>query len=162
MSDDGEDGYGRGADGTFTAPLRMFYPYERTVGPTYSRFLAGVAAGRFEGTRAPDGTVYLPPAEFDPRSGVALTDWVEVGDEGEVVGWSWQAEPAPHHPLDRPFAWALVRPDGADTAMLVAVDAGEPGAMSTGMRVRARLADGAEPAMGIRALACFEPSGDGS
>jgi hypothetical protein len=43
----------------------------------------------------------------------------------------------PHHLLDRPFAFALVKLDGADTAMLHYVDAGAPEAMSTGMRVRA-------------------------
>lgn len=162
MSDDTDEGYARTADGIFTAPLRMFYPYERTVGPTYARFLEGVVAGRLEGTRSPDGTVYVPPAEFDPRSGVPLDDWVALGSDGEVVAWSWQDVPAANHPLDRPFAWALVRPDGADTAMLTAVDAGEASAMRTGMRVRMRLVDGAEPAMGICALACFEPIGEGS
>jgi len=159
VSDDTDDGYARTPDGIFTAPLRMFYPYERTPGPTYSRFLDGLAGGRLEGTRAPDGTVYVPPAEFDPRSGTPLEDWVALGDEGEVVSWSWQAEPAPNHPLQGPFAWALVRPDGADTSMLVAVDAGEPAAMHCGLRVRVRLVEGAEPVMGIRAVACFEPVG---
>ena len=159
MSDDTDDGYARTSDGIFTAPLRMFYPYERTVGPTYSRFLDGIAVGRLEGTRGADGTVYVPPAEFDPRIGAPLDDWVALGTEGEVVSWSWQAEPAPNHPLQRPFAWALVRPDGATTSMLAAVDAGGPEAMRSGMRVRARLVEGAEAAMGIRALECFEPTG---
>ena len=162
MSDDIDDGYARTPEGIFTAPLRMFYPYERTVGPTYGRFLDGVAEGRLEGTRSPDGTVYVPPAEFDPRSGVPLDDWVALGSEGEVVSWSWQDVPAANHPLDRPFAWALVRPDGADTSMLAAVDAGDPAAMQTGMRVRVRLAEGAESGMGILALQCFEPIGEGS
>lgn len=163
VSDDTDGGYGRTPDGIFTAPLRMFYPYERTLGPTYSRFLAGVAVGRLEGTRSPDGTVYVPPAEFDPRTGAPLDDWVELASEGEVVSWSWQAEPTANHPLDRAFAWALVRPDGATTSMLAAVDAGDPAAMRTGMRVRARLAADAEPSMGIRAIECFEPvEADGS
>ena len=162
MSDDIDDGYARTSEGIFTAPLRMFYPYERTVGATYGRFLEGVAAGRLEGTRSPDGTVYVPPAEFDPRSGVPLDDWVELGSEGEVVAWSWQDVPAANHPLDRPFAWALVRPDGADTSMLAAVDAGDPTTMRTGMRVRLRLAEGAESGMGILSLRCDEPMGEGS
>lgn len=161
MSDSNDDaGYGRGPDGTFNAPLRMFYPYERTTGPTYGRFLDGLAEGRLEGTKAPDGTVYVPPAEFDPRTGVPLSDWVAVGSEGVVTSWSWQAEPAANHPLDHPFAWALVQPDGATTSMLAAVDVAEPAAMRSGMRVRVRLVDGAEPALGIRALACFEPVED--
>ncbi|MFL6117070.1 MAG: OB-fold domain-containing protein, partial [Catenulispora sp.] len=62
-------------------------------------------------------------------------DWVEVGPAGTVTTWTWVAEPRADHPLDRPFAWALIQPDGADTALLHAVDAGEREAMATGMRV---------------------------
>ena len=79
--------------------------------------------------------------------------------EGSVVTWSWVAEPLPDQPLDRPFAFALVLLDGADTPMLHAVDAGSPEAMSTGMRVRARWAD--EPTGSVRDLACFEPLSGG-
>ena len=42
------------------------------------------------------------------------------------------------HPLDRPFAFALVTPDGADTSMVHAVDVGGIERMSTGMRVTPR------------------------
>ena len=63
--------------------------------------------------------------------------------------------PLPGQPLDRPFGWALIRLDGADTALLHAVDAGSADAMRTGMRVRPRWA--AERVGSIRDLACFEP-----
>jgi uncharacterized protein len=67
-------------------------------------------------------------------------------------------EPLDGQPLDRPFAWALIRLDGADTAMLHAVDpgpAGHAGMMRTGMRVRPRWAP--ERVGSIRDIACFEP-----
>jgi hypothetical protein len=66
--------------------------------------------------------------------------------------------PAPlaGQPLDRPFGWALIRLDGADTALLQAVDAGSAAAMRTGMRVQPRWAD--ERVGSIRDIACFEPS----
>jgi uncharacterized OB-fold protein len=66
-------------------------------------------------------------------------------------------KPRPNHPLQHPFAWALVRLDGADTAMLHAVDAESESAMKTAMRVRVRW-----PALregGIRDIECFEPEG---
>jgi uncharacterized OB-fold protein len=72
-----------------------------------------------------------------------------------VTTWSWQAEPIDGHPLDRPFAWALIALDGSSSEMLHAVDAGSPEAMRTGMRVRARWA--AERGTGITDIACFEP-----
>jgi uncharacterized OB-fold protein len=57
-----------------------------------------------------------------------------------------------------PFAWALITLDGADTALLHAVDAGSPDAISTGARVRAHWVD--EPQGAITDIAYFEP-GDG-
>ena len=55
-----------------------------------------------------------------------------MGPEGTVVSWSWMPEPLAGQPLAEPFAWALIRLDGADTAMLHAVDAGSAAAMRTG------------------------------
>ena len=37
---------------------------------------------------------------------------------GTVVSWTWQSEPLLVKPLDRPFAWALIKLDGADTPLL--------------------------------------------
>ena len=52
-----------------------------------------------------------------------------------VETWSWVSEPLRNHPLDHPFAFALIRLDGAGTSMLHVVDAGAPEALSTGARV---------------------------
>ena len=83
----------------------------------------------------------------------------EVGPEGTVLSWSWMPEPLEGQPLAEPFAWALIRLDGADTALLHAVDAGSAAAMRTGLRVRPRWA--ASRVGSIRDIACFEPC-DGS
>jgi uncharacterized OB-fold protein len=48
------------------------------------------------------------------------------------------AAPTAQHPLDHPFAFALIRLDGASTALVHAVDAGSIEAMATGMRVAPR------------------------
>jgi hypothetical protein len=58
-----------------------------------------------------------------------------------VESWCWVAHPRASHPLDRPFAFALVKLDGADTALLHVVDAGSADRMQTGMRVRPEWAD---------------------
>lgn len=158
MGDDtASPGYEVASDGSFGAPLELAYPYARTVGPTYQRFLEGLAAGQLLGTRADDGSVVVPAGEFDPFSGAPLTEWVEVGPEGTVVAWTWEPSPDESSPLSEPFAWVLVRPDGADTAMVHACAASGPDAMSVGMRVQARFAAGATPQ--ISALECFEPTG---
>jgi uncharacterized OB-fold protein len=142
-------------DGVLSAPYVLEYTYRRSVGPVIGRFLAALREGRIEGVRTASGRVLVPPAEYDPESGEAVTDFVEVGTSGVVTTWAWMGEPRPGQPLDRPFAWALIKLDGADTALLHVVDAGSPARMATGMRVRARFRDAREG--GIGDIACFEP-----
>ena len=114
------------------------YPYTRTVGPVVGKFLTGVRDGRLYGIRC-RGRVICPPIEFDPESGETLAhDFVEVGPGGVVESYSWIAEPTRKHPFQKPFAFALIRLDGADTALVHAVEAPGPDAMSKGMRVRAQ------------------------
>jgi len=80
-----------------------------------------------------------------------------VGDTGVVTTWAWVTDPRPGQPLDKPFAWALVKLDGADTAMLHAVDAGDESKMSTGMRVKVRWCP--EPVADLAGIECFEVDG---
>jgi uncharacterized OB-fold protein len=138
-------------ENTFT----LEFPYRRTVGPIVGAFLTGLRDGKILGIKGPGGRVIVPPLEYDPETGDALSDLVEVGTSGEVGDWAWIAEPLRKHPLDRPFAWALIKLDGADTGMLHAVDAGSIDKMSRGMRVKARFAD--ERKGHITDITCFEP-----
>jgi len=139
-----------------SAPLVLEYPFSRTVGPVQSAFLTGLREGLVLGVRAEDGRVLCPPVEYDPVTSAELTELVQLGQTGTVTTWSWEPEPRPHQPLDRPFAWALVRMDGADTALLHVVDAGAPAAMATGMHVRIRWAG--ERDGSITDIVCFEPA----
>jgi hypothetical protein len=143
-------------DDVLSAHHVLEYPYTRSVGPVIGRFLAGLRDRRIEGVRAKDGKVLVPPLEYDPATAEAVTDqFVEVGPGGTVTTWCWVTKPRAKQPFDRPFAWALIRLDGADTAMLHAVDCGSPEALSTGMRVRARWR---EQRIGmITDIECFEP-----
>jgi hypothetical protein len=147
-----------------SAPLELGFDYTRSLGPVLSRFVTALRDRRVEGVRGSDGRVHVPPAEYDPVTGAPLSEPVEVASVGTVLTWSWMPTPMEGQPLDRPFGWALVRLDGADTALLHAVDAGDPARMRTGMRVRIRWA---EQTVGhITDIACFEPldnpvSGDG-
>ena len=138
------------------APLEIGFDYTRSLGPTLSKFMTALAQRRILGSRGADGRVHAPPFEYDPQTFAPPAGLVEVGPEGTVTTWSWAAEPLEGQPLAHPFAWALIRLDGADTAMLHAVDAGSPAAMRTGMRVRVRWAD--SPAGHIRDIASFEPT----
>ena len=138
-----------------SAPLVLEYPFRRTVGRVQSAFLTGLREQLVLGIRTRDGRVLCPPVEYDPVTSDELDELVELGTSGTVTTWSWEPAPRTGQPLDRPFAWALVRMDGADTGLLHAVDAGTPEAMATGMRVRIRWADERTGAIGD--IACFEP-----
>ena len=146
--------------GTLSAPLKVEFDYTRSLGPVLSRFMTGLRDRTILGSRAADGRVLVPPTEYDPVSHEAPTDFVEVGQTGTVQTWTWVSSPVADQPLDRPFAFALVLLDGADSPILHAVDAGSPDAMSTGMRVQVRWAD--EPQGHIRDFHFVPAPGDGT
>src|SRR5437588_22520 len=98
------------------APHALEYTYTRSVGPVVERFFNGLAERRIQGIRGAGGYVIVPPTEYDPDTGESLSEFVDVGDSGVVTTWAWATDPRLGQPLDRPFAWALIKLDGADTA----------------------------------------------
>jgi uncharacterized protein len=119
----------------FVAPFVLSYSYKRSLGPTLSRFLTGLRAGRIEGVRTPSGRVLVPPSEYDPETGEPTDEWVECGPEGQIQSWCWVEEPLPMHEMTEPFGWALIQLDGADTSLTHRVK-GPREALRTGARVR--------------------------
>ncbi len=136
-----------------SAPLRLSFDYTRSVGPVLGRFFTALRERRIVGVRGTDGRVYVPPAEYDPVSYQPLTELVEVASVGTVLAWVWQPAPLPGQPLDRPFAWAWIKLDGADVPMLHAVNVSDPDSISTGARVHVHWAD--DPAGAITDIAYF-------
>ena len=137
------------------------YPggYTRSVGTAISRYLTGLRDGKIIGVRIGDGRVMVPPTEYDPETGAALDEYVEVGPAGTVVSWTWVREPrdGKHH-LTKPFAFALVRPDGADIPMVHVVDVASADEMAVGMRVMPRWAP--ERVGYVTDLNAWIPAGD--
>ena len=142
-------------DSPLRAPMEIAFDYTRSLGPVLGQFMTALRERRVLGARRADGTVHAPPFEYDPVTHRPPEELVAVGPAGTVLTWTWLDRPLTGQPLDRPFGWALIRLDGADTAMLHAVDAGSAAAMRTGMRVRPRWA--AERVGSIRDIECFEP-----
>ena len=136
------------------APHTLEYPYTRSVGPVIGRFLTGLRDGKIEGVRSTSGKVIVPPTGYDPDTGAELDEFVEVSTSGVVTTWSWQPEPRANNPLDRPFAWALIQLDGADTGLLHAVDASSPDRIEVGTRVKVRWRE--ERVGHINDIECFE------
>jgi len=134
------------------------FPYRRSLGPVFGAFMNGLAQRRITGVRCGE-RVLVPPLEWDPETGEALDhELVEVGPAGTVTSWTWVAEPTEQHPLDRPFAFALIRLDGADSTLLHAIDAGSPGELEAGTRVAPRWR--AQRSGRIDDIECFIPGED--
>jgi hypothetical protein len=129
------------------------FTYTRTYGPVMSQFFTALKNQKVMGIKTSDGKVVCPPVEYDPKTAEDLTDLVELSAEGTITTWSWVNEPMAKHPLQKPFAWALIKIDGADTAMLHAVDAPKD-QVKTGAKVKIRWNE--ERVGWINDIACFE------
>ncbi len=106
----------------------------------------------------------VPPTEYDPTTSAEVPadgdNWIEVGPKGTVQAFTWVSQPRKEkHGLDKPFAFALIRLDGADTAMLHAVDCGGADGIQVGSRVAPRWR--AERIGSITDIEAFVPLGDG-
>ena len=121
--------------------FELGYTYTRSTGPVIGRFLTELRNRNIVGIKASDGRVVVPPMEYDPNTAEALSEFVEVGQQGEIVSFAWVKEPREAHPMDVPFAWAMIKLDGADVPMIHCVAAISEDAVATGARVQAVWAD---------------------
>ncbi len=109
------------------------FPYRRSLGPVVGGFFTGLRDGKVLASRTKDGRVLCPPLEYDPETGVAVEpDLIEISGEGVVELATYVEQPMRKHPLSEPFTWALVKLDGADTALLHAAR----GCVAKGDRVK--------------------------
>jgi uncharacterized OB-fold protein len=133
--------------------FELGFTYTRSTGPVVGRFLTELRDRHIVGIKGSNGLVYVPPMEYDPHTAEELSEFVRVEHSGEVISWCWVSEPRSSHPHQQPFAWALVKLDGADIPMVHSVCVDAEADMSTGMRVTVRWADA--PRGHITDIACF-------
>lgn len=116
----------------------MTFPYKRSTGETVGRFLAGLKEQcTIWGQRVAGLGVVVPPPGYSEADGSPAGEWVAVGPGGVVTAAATVHEPlAGLHPSDRPFAYVLVKLDGADTALAHVVTEGLD-ALRVGSRVEA-------------------------
>ena len=119
-----------------SAPLVLEYPFTRTTGPVIGAFLTGLREKIVLGIRRQDGSVLVPPTEYDPVTSETLTEMVEVGQTGEITTWTWVQQPRAQSPWNTPHALAMIQLEGADTPLLHAVLVDSPDSLEVGMHVR--------------------------
>ena len=142
------------------APLHeqrvMEFPYKQSTGPTVGRFLAGLKEQKtIWGQRVSGQGVVVPPVGYSEVDGSDGADWVAVKDSGVVTAVAIVHHPIEGlHPSSSPFAFVLVRLDGADTAMAhVVMDNLDQ--VKIGVRVQAVWAPDDQRTGTIRDIACF-------
>ena len=142
------------------APLHeqrvMEFPYKHSTGPTVGRFLAGLKEQKtIWGQRVAGQGVVVPPVGYSEVDGSDAGEWVAVKDSGVVTAVAVVHHPiAGLHPFSTPFAFVLVRLDGADTAMAHVVSE-HLDRLKVGARVQAVWAADDQRTGTIRDIACF-------
>ena len=146
------------------APLHqdtvMEFPYRHSTGETIGRFLAGLKEQKkIWGQRAARQGVVVPPLGYSEVDGSAAVEWVEVANTGVITACAVVHRPiAKLHPFAEPFAFVLVRLDGADTALAHVVK-DDLGRLRVGARVEAVWRDDGERVGSLRDIEHFRVIG---
>lgn len=149
---------------TTVPPLRqefvMEFAYRHSTGETIGRFLAGLKEQKkIWGQRVAGQGVVVPPLGYSEIDGSSGGDWVEVGPAGTVTAFAVVREPLERlHPSSAPFAFVLVRLDGADTALPHVVIGGLE-RVRVGARVEAIWKPDGERVGHVRDIAGFRVTG---
>ncbi len=132
-------------------------PYHWWAGETASKFFIALRdEKKILGTKCPRcGKTYLPPRKHCPLCFNVHTEWVAIAQEGEVVSFTIARKPRVSFVKTAPVVFALVKLDGADTAILHYLEHVPVEKIRIGMRVRAVFADERKGRM--QDIAHFEP-----
>jgi len=138
-------------------PSQISVPYTWWAGETAGRFLNALRDEQtIYGTRCDRcNRVFIPPRKTCPTCFTPNETWTPVKKIGTVVAHTVARRQLAAIPENVPVIFALVRLDGADTAMLHRITGADPDRIAIGMRVRACFSDQAGAT--INAISHFEP-----
>lgn len=151
--------------GSSVAPMRqkqnMEFPYKHSTGETVGRFLAGLKEQKkIWGQRAAGQGVVVPPLGYSEIDGSDAGEWVEVANTGVITAAARVDHPIERlHPSAKPFAFVLVKLDGADTGLAHIVTE-ELDRVAVGARVEAVFAADEARIGSIRDIAGFRVIAD--
>jgi uncharacterized OB-fold protein len=128
-------------------PFRLSMEYEYALGAHAERFFGELRDhGRILGVRCPScNRVYVPPRPVCGICYAETREWVPVSDEGSLVGCTVVElpfiDPMTGEQRPVPYGFAMVRLDGADTAMYHFLEETDPKRIHVGQRVKAVFRD---------------------
>jgi uncharacterized protein len=144
---------------TLATPIRVEYQY--TAGLAQSRYLQGIAQGKFLGQRCPAcGQVYVPPRGSCPTDGVATTDQVELGNSGTVTTYCVVNVPFQGQAIEIPYICAQILLDGANIAFMGLIQEIPPDEVRMGLRVEAVWVDEDQLGLTMASVKYFRPNGE--
>ena len=114
-------------------------PYTWAAGAVASRFYAGLRDKKLCGVCCPTCRVVLvPPKKTCHLCFGDLDEWVDVSDVGTLQTFTVVHYDEPGmHPFRAPFAYGIIKPDGADTGMTHLIGEADLRALKKGMRMKA-------------------------
>ena len=126
-----------------TLESRINVPYNWWAGDTASRFLTALRdEARLTATRCKDcGRVTVPPRKSCPECFTQHSEWVALPGTGTVTAFTVARRQLAALPKAVPVIFALIRLDGADTALLHHLDDVAPDDVHIGLRVTPVFAD---------------------
>ena len=138
-------------------PVKVHFNMSYTAGETASYFFTSLRDQCcILGTKCPQcARILVPARQFCSRCFISTTDWIEVGPCGYIVSYSIIHNLAPHYPKEVPFAYCIIRLDGADTDFVHLLGEYDNKTVHNGMRVEAVFAD--DRKAGIFDIAYFRP-----
>ncbi len=127
-----------------SATAELEFPYQHSTGPVIGRFLTALRdERRVYGIECRAcRLVLVPPQDYCEVCGgpvadpISASNWREVGPEGTVTTFAVVRRSQAIHPVPAPFAYALIRLDGANTDLLHIVHAADYTSLPAGARVR--------------------------
>jgi uncharacterized OB-fold protein len=142
---------------SFVIEGKMALPYQYFAGAVGSKFIVALRDEKqILGVRCCNcEKTFVPPRQTCERCFAPLTDnWVKVESTGEVTGFTVVRYAEPYQPKETPYVLALIKLDGADTAIAHVLECGGVQNARVGMRVRAVFAG--EPKDNILNISHFE------
>ena len=117
--------------------------YRYSAGTLGTRFLTELRDNqKIMGMRCSQcNQVYVPPRLTCFRCFSQLDEWVEVSGKGTVESYTVVNYPEPIHPMRAPFAYAIIKLDGADSGLNHVLGEVDLNKISIGMRVEAVFAE---------------------
>lgn len=122
---------------------RIVLPFSYSAGRTASRFFIELRDNKkIMGTKCPKcGRVLMPPRRYCGKCLAETDEWVEVGDKGILVAYTVNYRSSPSLPKKPPFAYGIIKLDGADTNFVHILGGVDLDKIKPGMRVQAVFKD---------------------